>query len=250
MTTKLIANPEIVKQFKGSFYDECYSNITQEFVTSRDYGAIAKCQSIVQLTKGESYRKVLEVGAGLGSIIKRLQQLNFASEYYAVEISPSAANFLKNQNIPNLKAVYIEDMTKSQFKDDTFDLAVLSHVLEHVPNPVQFLKETLRIAKHVLVEVPLEDSLIENIYAAYLKTKTGQPREDNELGHINFFNKQTLKKIVKEANGQVLKQLNYRPRAATPTFRDKAFSYLYKVFGPKVIGSHHALLITKENVGD
>jgi SAM-dependent methyltransferase len=248
MTTQLIVNPEILKQFKGSFYDSCYSNISQEFVISRDYGALAKCQSIIQLTNGQSIGKVLEVGAGLGSIIKRLQQLNFAPEYYAVEISPNAANFLCNQNIPNLKAVYIEDVTKSRFEDNIFDLAILSHVLEHVPNPELFLKEVLRITKEVVVEVPLEDSLTENLYALYRRVRTGSRRENNELGHINFFNKKTLWRIVKEANGQILKQLNYRPRTATPTFRDKTFFCLYKVFGPKVIGSHHALLITKEKI--
>ena len=43
-------------------------------------------------------------------------------------------------------------------EDGAYDLAVLSHVLEHVPEPMSLLREAARVAPAVLVEVPLEDN--------------------------------------------------------------------------------------------
>jgi SAM-dependent methyltransferase len=40
------------------------------------------------------------------------------------------------------------------FKDQEFDYVICCHVLEHVPNPVQFLKEQFRVAKRGYIETP------------------------------------------------------------------------------------------------
>ena len=40
------------------------------------------------------------------------------------------------------------------FKDNEFDYVICNHVLEHVENPAQFLKEQARVAKRGYIEVP------------------------------------------------------------------------------------------------
>ena len=54
------------------------------------------------------------------------------------------------------------DGEKLPFDEDQFDFVIASHVLEHVIDPTNFLKEISRVAKQGYIEVPtkLEDNLV------------------------------------------------------------------------------------------
>src|ERR1700692_2990066 len=48
------------------------------------------------------------------------------------------------------------------FEDDAFDLVVGSHILEHLPNPIEFFGECVRVCQpggHIYIETPSERSL-------------------------------------------------------------------------------------------
>jgi 16S rRNA A1518/A1519 N6-dimethyltransferase RsmA/KsgA/DIM1 with predicted DNA glycosylase/AP lyase activity len=73
-------------------YDEFYQKHDEAW---RMLGAKYKAQHIVDVCAGKSFDKVLEVGAGDGSILKYLSDQNFAPEYHAVEISASGVEHIK-----------------------------------------------------------------------------------------------------------------------------------------------------------
>jgi hypothetical protein len=62
-------------------YDEFYQKHDEAW---RMLGAKYKAQHIIDVCKGHTFKKVLEVGAGDGSILKFLADANFAPEYHAV----------------------------------------------------------------------------------------------------------------------------------------------------------------------
>ena len=61
----------------------------------------------------------------------------------------------------NLKFTKIFPNQKLPFKDKEFDYVILSHVLEHVPNLIEFVQEVERISKAGYIELPtkLADNL-------------------------------------------------------------------------------------------
>src|SRR5258708_14556261 len=87
-------------------YDEFYEKHDEAW---RMLGAKYKAQHIIDVCKGSIFKKVLEVGAGDGSILKLLAEKNFAPGHHAVKISESGEEHIKTRNIPNLKSVQITD---------------------------------------------------------------------------------------------------------------------------------------------
>lgn len=102
------------------------------------------------LPVNEEY-SVLDVGAGFGLIKKFLPQTVI---YDAIEVDPIAIDYLKSKIKPN--NIY-QDTARARGR---YRLVVLSHILEHVTNPVDFLasfKELLTQDGVVFIEVPNQD---------------------------------------------------------------------------------------------
>lgn len=95
------------------------------------------------------YRRVLEVGAGSGHHLPYVKHdfnqyvmtdgsddmLKIASEKYAGSI------------IDNSLIIQKQDATALTYSDNSFDRLIATHVLEHLPDPVQVLKEWNRVVR-------------------------------------------------------------------------------------------------------
>jgi len=258
--TQFIIDSEFEEKAKKSFYDNYYTEMTDDGIRWRNFGAIEKCKSILELCNGLKINKAVDIGAGPCSILLRLDKIKFASEYYVLEVSPSIVHFIREKiSIPRLKAVYLLDTSKTPFDNNFFDLGILSHVLEHVTNPLKLLSETLRICEYVVLEVPLEDCLFANMYWKFIEKITGHKRGDNPIGHINFFNKSSIRKLVKASGGIILKDRTYRLWKTYFFFPSKSqiitmfhlfksvISYLiFKMTKSRLVSAHYTMLIRQK----
>lgn len=253
--TEFIVDPEFEKRSRGTFYDNYYAQITDDAIQSREFGVLGKCKSILELCRGLKFDKVVDIGAGLCGVISRLVELNFAREFYAFEVSPSLIRVVKEKiAIPRLKAVYLLDTSKTPFADNSFDLGILTHVVEHAASPSELLSEAFRICKHVLVEVPLEDSLLANAYSRISERMTSRKR-GARIGHINFFNKSSIRSLITASGGTVLKERNYhewrvypsksRTRNALNSAKSIILHLVFKITKSKLVSTYHAMLIRK-----
>jgi ubiquinone/menaquinone biosynthesis C-methylase UbiE len=164
-------------------YDEFYQKHDEAW---RMLGAKYKAQHIIDVCKGHTFKKVLEVGAGDGSILKFLADQDFAPEYHAVEISDSGVDHIKSRKIANLRSVQLFDGYKLPFEDNSFDLIILSHVLEHVEHERLLLRELKRVATYCVIEVPKDykagvDDRIKHFLA---------------YGHINMYTPTSLRYLL------------------------------------------------------
>jgi ubiquinone/menaquinone biosynthesis C-methylase UbiE len=129
---------------------------------------------------------VLEVGAGDGVILKLLAEKNFASELHAVELSASGVERIKERNIASIKSVQEFDGYHLPFGDDSMDLIILTHVLEHVEHERLLLRELKRVAKMVVIEVPRD-------YRAGVDTRI---KHFLAYGHINVYTPTSLRYLL------------------------------------------------------
>ena len=73
----------------------------------RDLGAKYKAKNIIGLCHNNKYAKVLEYGAGSGSILKYLDQAAIFDELNAIEISESGVELIKQLKLNKLNEVLL-----------------------------------------------------------------------------------------------------------------------------------------------
>ncbi len=145
-------------------------------------------------------------------MLNYLEQSDFADDYYALEPSEAElAYMLKNARPSRLREAEAETLENSSFARRHFDLAILSHVLEHVDAPASLLSNAMATAEHLIVEVPLDGTKSGNLRAWVKRTLTGIPRHNNSAGHIQFFSMDKLDALVHFCGGQVIGRRLYLP---------------------------------------
>ena len=85
--------------------------------------------------------KVLEVGCGNGNLLKNLQMLGW--QVQGVEPDPNAAKIAASRNLP----VRCGELAEQDFPPHSFDAIVMSHVIEHIADPIAFLQACRRLLK-------------------------------------------------------------------------------------------------------
>jgi SAM-dependent methyltransferase len=144
----------------GSFYDETYAHEGEEAEHWRQWrllNAEIKVDKIVALWRGAPPQTICEVGCGDGVILAQLHDRGFGEAFDGFEVSVEAVEIAKRN--PAFRRIEPYDGQRLPVPDDSYDLGILSHVLEHVPDPRALLAETARACQRVIVEVPLEDNV-------------------------------------------------------------------------------------------
>jgi len=96
--------------------------------------------------------KVIDLGCGSGRILRMLKRLGFEN-LVGIDVNEQALELCEKVGLEVKKVDLSKD--KLPFDDQSFDVAVCTHVLEHVEDEAYLLNEAQRIAKLVLFVVPL-----------------------------------------------------------------------------------------------
>ena len=99
--------------------------------------------------------KVLEIGAGSEPHLKYVE--HSYKQYFFLETSKFAINLLKKKFKNNKKIKFkVYDGKKIPYKSNYFDRIVISHVLEHIPDPEIFLREMMmKLKKNGILSIAL-----------------------------------------------------------------------------------------------
>ncbi len=186
-----------------AFYDDSYSREGAEaqlYARWRALSAVGKADHVVTLCRraGRSPRTIVEVGCGDGALLTELQRRGFGEQLSGFEITDAAVAIARER--PHLHEIARYDGEQLPVADDAYDLGILSHVLEHVPDPTALLAEVARACRAVVIEVPLEA----NVSAR----RASKRAHADEIGHLRSLARSAARAIVADAGLRVAGELD------------------------------------------
>jgi SAM-dependent methyltransferase len=159
---------------------------------------------------GINVMRVMEIGPGIGFFAKNWLKLNPEVQYFAIESDHSCHSSLADLGVT------LSDMGAVKDGESPVDLIVMSHVLEHVGDPVKFLEEAsmgLRNGGAIFIEVPCQD---------WMHKTVDEP-------HLLFFEKKSMLNLL-EKLGFIDIELSYvGERIAKLKHESRAKKFLQKV---------------------
>ena len=132
-------------------------------VLRKNYSIVDKFNhNVVSKNRPMKFLKTLEVGAGIGEHIN-YEKLNEEQKknYYALDIRKNVLNVLSNEH-PSINTVLGDCQEELKFNNNFFDRIIAIHILEHLPNLPNALKEISRVLKKngcFQVVIPCEGSI-------------------------------------------------------------------------------------------
>jgi SAM-dependent methyltransferase len=207
------------------FYDDAYAQQgpadAMRYARWRALGALGKAEHVLALCEriGLSPTHTLEIGCGDGALLSELHARGFGGRLEGIEITAAAVAIVRER--PQIDAVALYDGEHIAATRSAYELGILSHVLEHVPDPSALLAEAARACGAVVMEVPLEENL---------SARRASKREHaEEVGHLRRLDRAGAREIVARAGLRVAGELeDPLPRsvhlffAATPLARARA----------------------------
>jgi SAM-dependent methyltransferase len=167
----------------------------------RALGARSKADHVVTLCTGAGLRPrtLVEIGCGDGALLAELGERDLAPVLDGFELSAPAAELARRRGIRGARRIEAYDGERVPADDGAYDLALLSHVLEHVDEPAALLREAARIAPAVLVEVPLE--------ANRSAARPAKRAEAARIGHVQTLDRAAVHQLLRAAGLDVAAEL-------------------------------------------
>jgi SAM-dependent methyltransferase len=185
------------------FYEAAYSQggaEGQRYARWRALGAVGKADHVLALCGQARVEpsSTLEVGCGDGALLAELARRGFGGRLAGVETAPAAVEIARRR--PEIDQVQLYDGSRLPHGDAGYELGILSHVLEHVPDPPALLAETARVCRAVVLEVPLED----NVSAR----RASRRATAQAVGHLQRLDRNGARALVRDAGLRVACELD------------------------------------------
>jgi len=162
------------------------SQYNEQYLSSSSYSNISKdhynttVEKLIRKCSLSTNSKVVEIGCGDGCFLSLLADQHI--DCYGYEPSGVFDFIADNSYMTVYKSFYDNEIDSNQY-----DLFILRHVLEHLDNPLEILKDIE--SKYLFFEVPSVEYLIEN-----------KMYSDFYYDHISYFTKSSVIHFLNKIN--------------------------------------------------
>lgn len=143
---------------------------------------------------------ILDAGCGDGFYLKSLSKIKNARIF---GLDYSILRVLRAKEVKQGSILVNGDLHSIAFKDSSFDIILVNHVLEHMNNDDDVLREIYRILKsggRMILGVPNEGCL-----TAQIRNKILQRSILRETDHVNFYKANQLKEKLISHGFEIIK---------------------------------------------
>lgn len=191
-------------------------------------------EAIQQFAKSPVH-DIIDLGTADGRMLAHIQEKYPQSKCVGVEYSQELVNFSKAR-FPALNVVQ-GDIESLNFQEETFDVAVATAVIEHVPSPEKALEEIKRVLRpEGILILTSPDPFWES-----LASRLGHLDEDQ---HQNVYNLKKLKELVSDEKFQILKAEKFMLSPIGMPF-EISFEKILRFLGLNVLLANQLLVARK-----
>lgn len=143
-------------------------------------------------------RKYLDFGCGDGVALRQNLEIRPDLKFFCLDIQ----DFSKE--LPKDISFIVYDGINIPYKEGSFEIITVNHILEHVPNPIMLLSELERIMQvggRIFIEVPNERSLWGKPGGRF----GGTVHFQDDPTHITPYSKRDLNELCKKTRFKVIK---------------------------------------------
>jgi 2-polyprenyl-3-methyl-5-hydroxy-6-metoxy-1,4-benzoquinol methylase len=172
------------------FSPENHQYLKKQFLQLKDYSRIL--DSVEDKERGV----FLEIGSYAGILLNEAKKRGWT----VIGIEPLEIPALYAEKKFGIRVIR-EYFEQAGLENDTIDVIVSCHVIEHVPDPASFVRKAYDLLKpggNLILETPAYDSLMFKL----LRHRERSMRCD---GHLFFFTKKTLSGLVEKCGFKVIK---------------------------------------------
>ena len=211
---------ELSKLYKREYYTKVKPNYIKKYQKEIDYWNLIFDEKLDFLeTKIKTQtRSIFDIGSGSGYFLLRAKEKGWAVD--GVEPNLIAADHSRKIGVPVINDFFgnvnIHTMKK-------FNAINLFDVLEHVHNPIEVLENCYKLLKPkgvIVIEVPNDYNPLQKIVQNTLKkeeywltvlTKSRNYHWASKMDHLNYFNFQSLNRILKRLDFKIIYQQSTFP---------------------------------------
>lgn len=187
-----------------------YYNNKSDYVKRRDFNSFERKRRIIAIDCWKNFnfvslfdtiptfQNIVEIGCSIGDIISRIPFQVKQQNRYGIDIS--------DENIETAGKLYPQvnffagsyENFKLHYPKLKIDLVIMSDIIEHIQNDTEFLTSVAKSCNYILLNLPLEKSLL-NINREY--------GFNDSSGHLRWYSFNDAKKLINNAG---LIFVNYR----------------------------------------
>ena len=197
-------NPYYTEDFLKIFYSEYYSEIyrggrycskeTFEYMSNFRGGYII--DRISHIINDFKNLKVFEIGCGTGGILNAFKKIG--ADVYGCDYDINYTNFAKENGINVVNGGY-DELTKF----GKCDIMILSHIIEHLENPIDFIKGLFRLIHDnsiIYIEIPSLECIN--------KVHKNNIIRSFQSAHIYYYLEQQFIKVLESSGLNIVKIFN------------------------------------------